>query len=70
MMDALKAKVVDLVQGSLERLDGQRIADFPTNNPRHGKLEVMGDTEPSERQLCVPTPAGPRFFLVSIKETY
>lgn len=69
-MDALKAKVVDLVQGSLGRLDGQRIADFQTDNPRHGRLEVMGDIGPLERQLCVSTPAGPRFFLVRIKETY
>jgi len=69
-MDALKAKVVDLVQGSLNKLDGQHIADFQTDNPRHGKLEVMGNTHPLERQLCVPTPAGPRFFLVRIKETY
>ena len=69
-MDALKAKVVDLVQGSLNKLDGQKVYDFSTDNVRHGKLEVMGDTEPLERQLCVSTPAGPRFFLIRIQEKY
>ena len=69
-MDALKAKVVDLVQGSLSKLDGQRVYDFPTDNTRYGKLEVMGDIGPLERQLCVPTPAGPRFFIIRVKETF
>jgi len=69
-MDAIKAKVVELVQDSLKGLEGRNIADFPTSNTRHGRLQVMGDTSPLERQLCVPTPGGLRFFLVRIKETY
>ncbi len=68
--DVLKEKVVRLVKDRVIKLDGQRIITFASGDPRHGKLEVMRDVVPLELQLCVPTPAGPRFFLVKIQEKF
>lgn len=66
-MDYLKKQVVDAVFTRVKQVEGDGIYDVYDEPPT---IHVMEKVANLELQLTVRTPSGPRFFLVTIKESY
>ena len=66
-MDYLKEQVVKAVFDQVKLVDGYSIRNIYEGSPT---IDVLTQVENLRLLLKVKTPAGPRFFMVSVRETY
>ena len=67
MADELKRQVVQAIFDRVKAVDGDHVYDMFDQPPT---IDLMPQVDRLRMQFHVETPAGPRFFEVTIKESY